>query len=109
MSTTNELPYDGEQLLELFASPAARALMVALYQTLLNGVGSLATNVLADNEEAWDKSHPQATTVLRTIDKAIDLFKQEMSLNNITVKGLTNEVFPGLIPLIKEIQRWEGR
>ena len=109
MSTTNEIPHDLEQLLEIFASPSARALMVALYQTFLNGAGGLATNVLANNEEAWDKSYPQATTVLRTIDKAIDLFKQEMSLNNITVKGLTNEVFPGLIPLIKEMQRWKGR
>lgn len=108
MSTTNEIPHDVEKLLKVLASPAARALIVAYYQTLLNGVGGLATNVLADDEETWDKSYPQAATVLRTIDEAIDLIKGRMKQNEITVEGLTNEIFPGLIPLIKEMQKWEN-
>ena len=108
MSTTNEIPHDVEKLLKVLASPAARALIVAYYQTLLNGVGGLATNVLADNEETWDKSYPQTATVLRTIDEAIDLIKGRMKQNQITAKGLVDEIFPGLVPLIKEMQKWEG-
>lgn len=107
MSNT-QIPHDVEKLLKLLASPAARALIVAYYQTLINGVGGLATNVLADDEEAWDKSYPQAATVLRTIDEAIDLIKGRMKQNGVTVEGLTHEIFPGLIPLIKEMQKWEN-
>ena len=108
MSTTNEIPHDVEKFLKVLASPAARALIMAYYQTLLNGVGGLATNVLADDEKTWDKSYPQTATVLRTIDEAIDLIKASMKQNQITVEGLTNEIFPGLIPLIKEMQKWEN-
>ena len=108
MSTTNQIPHDVEKLLKVLASPAARALIVAYYQTLLNGIGGLATNVLADDEETWDKSYPQTATVLRTIDEAIDLIKRNMEQNEITAKGLVNEIFPGLVPLVKEMQKWEG-
>ena len=109
MSTTNELPQDVKKLLKVLASPTGRALILAYYQTLLNGVGSLATNVLADNEEAWDKSYPQTAEILRTIDRCIDLMKACIENNEITVPSLLEELFPGLIPLIKEMQRWEGR
>lgn len=107
MSTTNEIPHDVEKLLKVLASPAARALIVAYYQVLINGVGGLATNVLADDEETWDKSYPQTATVLRTIDEAIDLIKRSMKHDEITIKGLVDEIFPGLIPLVKEMQKWE--
>lgn len=105
MSTTNHIPHDVEKILQVLASPAARALIIAYYQTLLNGVGGLATNVLADDEKTWDKSYPQTATVLRAIDEALDLIKRSMEHDEITVKDLINEIFPGLIPLLKDMQK----